>query len=76
MARLALALIHFYQRHISTHLPNICRYQPTCSVYAVTAYERYGFFWGSLLTAGRLARCTPWGGRGYDPVPEPKERTL
>jgi hypothetical protein len=73
MTREALALIHFYQQHISPRLPSTCRYTPTCSAYAVTAYERYGFFWGSLLTANRLARCTPWGGHGYDPVPERKD---
>jgi putative membrane protein insertion efficiency factor len=72
MRRLAIALIHFYQRHISRHLPIVCRYEPSCSAYAVTAYERFGFFWGSWLTTGRLLRCSPWGGRGYDPVPERK----
>lgn len=73
MTHLALALIHFYQRHISRHLPDTCRYTPSCSAYAVTAYERYGFLWGSILTAGRLGRCTPWGGQGDDPVPERKQ---
>ena len=74
MRRLAIALIRLYQRRVSPHLPPMCRYQPTCSAYALTAYERFGFVWGSVLTLGRLLRCTPWGGQGDDPVPERKVR--
>lgn len=47
-----------------------CRYQPTCSAYAMDALERHGAIKGSVLTARRIARCHPWGGDGYDPVPE------
>lgn len=50
-----------------------CRYTPSCSNYATIAYARYGIVWGSLLTAWRLARCAPWGGHGWDPVPERKD---
>ncbi len=48
-----------------------CRFQPTCSEYALEALERHGGLKGLLLTARRVARCRPGGGDGYDPVPEP-----
>ena len=47
-----------------------CRFQPTCSAYALDALRRHGALKGSFLTLRRLARCHPWGGAGYDPVPE------
>ena len=47
-----------------------CRYTPSCSNYALIAYGRFGIVWGSLLSAWRLLRCAPWGGHGWDPVPE------
>ena len=46
-----------------------CRYEPSCSAYAVEAVERHGAWRGGLLAAHRLCRCGPWGGQGYDPVP-------
>lgn len=48
-----------------------CRYQPTCSAYALGALHRHGPGRGTLLALRRLARCHPWGGSGYDPVPTP-----
>ena len=53
--------------------PN-CRFDPTCSEYAIEALETHGAWRGSLLTLRRLSRCHPWGGSGYDPVPEVAER--
>ncbi|MEM7189977.1 MAG: membrane protein insertion efficiency factor YidD [Pseudomonadota bacterium] len=47
-----------------------CRFQPTCSEYALIALERHGAIRGSLLTLRRISRCRPGGGDGYDPVPE------
>jgi putative membrane protein insertion efficiency factor len=49
-----------------------CRYLPTCSCYAIEAFRSHGLFRGFILTAGRLLRCHPWGGSGYDPVPAAK----
>lgn len=51
-----------------------CRFHPTCSTYFMEAVERHGVLYGSWLGLKRLARCHPWGGQGYDPVPQ--ERTL
>ena len=50
-------------------LPPSCRFTPTCSQYAVEALRKYGPVKGGWLTLKRLARCHPWGGSGYDPVP-------
>ena len=50
-------------------LPPSCRYQPSCSAYAITALSRYGAARGSWLALKRIFRCHPWGGKGYDPVP-------
>ena len=50
--------------------PTGCRYLPSCSEYAIEAVGRHGALRGTALTARRLARCTPWGGHGIDPVPD------
>ena len=74
MMRRSLALvgilpIRLYQWCISPLLPAACRYQPTCSAYAIEAIEHHGLIRGGWLTLRRLLRCHPWGGSGYDPVP-------
>ncbi|MEN8831681.1 MAG: membrane protein insertion efficiency factor YidD [Pacificibacter sp.] len=51
-----------------------CRYQPTCSAYALEALEKHGAFKGSYLAARRIGRCHPLGKSGYDPVPDAKPR--
>ena len=66
--RLAVLLIKGYQRFISPLLGSNCRFYPTCSQYAIEAYERHGFMKGSVLTLLRIARCGPWHPGGVDPV--------
>ena len=65
-----LVLIRGYQLLISPMFPPSCRYFPTCSDYARQAVTRHGPLAGGWLTLKRLARCHPWGGLGYDPVPD------
>jgi putative membrane protein insertion efficiency factor len=64
-----LLLIRIYQSTVGPALPASCRFQPTCSRYAYTAIERHGALRGTWLSLRRLARCQPFGGSGYDPVP-------
>ena len=74
MLRSALILIiRGYKRFISPVLPPACRYLPTCSVYAIEAIERHGTTKGLWLGTKRICRCHPWGGSGYDPVPQKDE---
>jgi len=63
-------LIKGYQILISPLLPSSCRYDPTCSHYAIGALKTHGFLKGTLLAIKRIGSCHPWGGSGYDPVPE------
>jgi hypothetical protein len=68
LPRLVLVgLVRGYQLVISPFFPSACRYQPTCSAYAVQALRTYGAAKGLVLTLYRLGRCHPWGGSGYDP---------
>jgi len=63
-----LAPIRLYRRLISPALPRRCKYEPTCSAYAVQAIRELGLARGSILAAWRLARCNPFSDGGYDPV--------
>jgi hypothetical protein len=67
--RVLLTLIRAYQLTLSPWLGRRCRFEPTCSVYAAEALRRHGAARGVALAARRIARCHPWGGSGYDPVP-------
>ena len=65
---IVLAPIRLYQVVISPALPRHCKYEPTCSRYAVQAIERYGILRGLVLAGWRLLRCNPWSHGGFDPV--------
>jgi uncharacterized protein len=72
--RAAQAPIHVYRYALSPLIGPVCRYQPTCSAYAIEAVEKHGALKGAWLTLKRLARCHPvkWlgGSEGFDPVPD------
>ena len=74
MKALLLALIRFYRRALSPLRPPCCRFIPTCSNYALEALEKHGVIKGCGLAVWRVLRCNPFGGKGYDPVPEPSAR--
>ena len=65
----AIALIRAYQLVVSPLLAPACRFDPSCSAYAVEAIERHGLVRGTWLAVARIGRCHPWGGFGHDPVP-------
>ena len=75
MKHVCIWLIRFYQKFLSPlkRRPT-CRFTPTCSAYAVEAFQKRGFFVGFGLTVWRILRCNPFGKWGYDPVPERKSR--
>lgn len=77
MKRVAMALIRFYRRYLSGLKPApTCRFTPTCSAYALEAFEKRGFFAGLTLTLWRILRCSPFSPAGYDPVPRAGFRTM
>lgn len=64
-----IALVRFYQVAISPYFPSSCRYNPTCSHYAVKALQIHGPFKGFILAIRRIGKCHPWSEGGHDPVP-------
>lgn len=68
-AAVLILVARLWQLGPSRILPPTCRYQPSCSAYAITALGRYGVIKGGWLAFKRLLRCQPWGGCGPDPVP-------
>jgi len=74
--------LRLYQRGISPLLTAVfgpagfgCRFEPTCSQYAIDAVQEHGALVGSWYAARRLCRCHPWGGHGIDPVPTKRQQT-
>ncbi|HMQ47515.1 MAG TPA: membrane protein insertion efficiency factor YidD [Saprospiraceae bacterium] len=70
LKEIVLLPIRFYRVAISPMLGPKCRFQPTCSRYAMDAIEEWGIFKGSWLALRRIFKCHPWGPFGYDPVPK------
>ena len=70
MKRIAQFPIQLYRWFLSPYLGRHCRFEPSCSSYALEAIEKHGVFGGYGLAARRVCRCHPWGKAGYDPVPE------
>jgi putative membrane protein insertion efficiency factor len=66
--------VYFYRAVISPLTPPSCRYTPTCSQYTIEALKKHGPFKGLYLSVKRIISCNPWGGSGYDPVPDPKPK--
>lgn len=71
MRGVAIGLLRLYQKLISPWLPPACRFQPTCSSYAIDAVELYGAWRGGWMALRRLLRCHPFSAGGFDPVPPP-----
>ncbi|MDA9804204.1 membrane protein insertion efficiency factor YidD [Flavobacteriaceae bacterium] len=69
-----ILIIKGYQKLISPLIPATCRYDPTCSHYAIKALKIHGLLKGGWLAIKRIGSCHPWGGSGFDPVPEKKEK--
>ncbi|WP_411837528.1 membrane protein insertion efficiency factor YidD [Paracoccus sp. ME4] len=69
LARLFALPVRGYRLIASPWVGHACRFQPTCSAYALDALARHGALRGGWLVLRRLGRCHPWGGHGYDPVP-------
>lgn len=69
MRGLLIGLVKGYRLFLSPWLGSACRFEPTCSVYALGALQQHGAAAGSYLAAARIARCHPWCAGGSDPVP-------
>jgi putative membrane protein insertion efficiency factor len=72
--RLLMGMVRGYRLVLSPWLGSACRFEPTCSVYALQALDRHGAAAGSYLTVHRLMRCHPWCAGGSDPIPEQAPR--
>lgn len=71
-AGVCIVLVRLYQVTLGPFLGGHCRFDPTCSAYAIEAFRTHGAIRGGWLTLRRLVRCHPWGGGGFDPVPPRK----
>ena len=73
--RILIGAVRSYQLLVSSWTPPTCRFAPSCSAYAIEAIEAHGAVHGTWLAVKRIARCHPWGGHGFDPVP-PSRKTI
>jgi len=71
-----VVMVKLYQKLISPLTPATCRYQPTCSHYTLQALQQHGLFKGGMLAIKRIFSCHPWGGSGYDPVPQKNDKVI
>lgn len=69
MSRALIWAIQLYQHTVGLVLPRVCRFEPTCSSYAVQALREHGWWRGTALTVRRILRCNPFSTGGWDPVP-------
>jgi hypothetical protein len=69
IVKIITLIIRAYQYVISPYLAPSCRYSPTCSEYAIEAFQQFGFIRGLILSVRRISSCHPWHRGGYDPVP-------
>lgn len=74
LAHILRALVLAYRYSLSAFIGQQCRFRPSCSEYALDALAVHGGLKGGWLAARRIARCNPWGGHGWDPVPEPAKQ--
>jgi uncharacterized protein len=72
--KILISLVKLYRLLLSPSIGSACRFEPTCSLYAIEALERHGAATGSVLTLKRLGRCHPWCAGGCDPVPTNRPR--
>lgn len=74
ISKLLIGLVKAYRLLFSPWVGSACRFEPTCSMYALEALREHGALAGSYLTVGRLLRCQPWCEGGHDPVPDQAPR--
>ncbi|MCK4941482.1 membrane protein insertion efficiency factor YidD [candidate division WOR-3 bacterium] len=70
MNRILVQMIKGYQITIGMFLPRVCRFEPTCSSYAIEAFREHGTLKGTVLSIWRILRCNPFFSGGWDPVPK------
>ncbi|MDH7444617.1 membrane protein insertion efficiency factor YidD [Aquimarina sp. 2201CG14-23] len=70
-----IGFVRLYQNLISPLTPATCRYQPTCSHYTIEALQKHGLLKGGKFAIKRIFSCHPWGGSGFDPVPDNKHKS-
>lgn len=77
MAKALVAAVRFYQNYISPlKMVSTCRFEPTCSAYALESVARHGALRGTVMAMARLSKCGPWHPGGYDPVRPERRRDL